>query len=190
MDFLDSLEWFSVLMNLAFIVLLIREQKIAWPFGIVGSLVSIYLFLTTQLYSEAILYSYYVIMGFYGWYIWSREKDKAIPITEWSWLTHLYLIVFGVLCSLGMGYFFEQNTDAAMPYADAFSTTFSFIATYLEAKKIISTWYFWIVLNTFSIWLYLSRGLEVYAALMVVYAVLSVVGLLAWRKTFVAQRAG
>ena len=77
-----------------------------------------------------------------------------------------------------------------MPYADAFSTAFSFLATYMEAKKIISTWYFWIILNTFSVWLYWSRGLEVYALLMIVYAVLSVVGLLAWRKSLETQSAG
>lgn len=190
MDFLDSLEWLSVVFNLAFVVLIIKEQKIAWPLGIIGSFLSVYLFIATQLYSEAILYLYYVFMGFYGWFIWSRASQGTLPIVRWNITKHVFAILVAVIATGALGYFFDTKTDAAMPYADAFSTAFSFLATYLEAKKIISTWYFWIILNTFSIWLYWSRGLEVYALLMIVYAVLSVVGLLTWRKSLAAQRAG
>jgi nicotinamide mononucleotide transporter len=190
MDFLDSIEWFSVILNLAFVLLLIKEKKIAWPFGILGSLLSVYLFIATQLYSEAILYLYYVFMGFYGWYVWSRAIEGILPIGRWNITKHLFAVLVAVIATGALGYFFDTKTDAAMPYADAFSTAFSFLATYMEAKKIISTWYFWIILNTFSVWLYWSRGLEVYALLMIVYAVLSVVGLLAWRKSLETQSAG
>ena len=41
--------------NLVFIILLIREKILCWPFGIAGSLLSIYLFVDARLYSEAFL---------------------------------------------------------------------------------------------------------------------------------------
>ena len=56
--------------NLVFIVLLIREKILCWPFGIVGSLLSIYLFVDARLYSEAVLYLFYALMGGWGWLRW------------------------------------------------------------------------------------------------------------------------
>ena len=190
MSFINVLEWISVLFNLLFVVLIIKELKAGWLFGILGSIISIYLFYTVQLYSEAILYLYYVAMGFYGLSRWTLVNDEVLPITVWSLKKHFFAIIVGIVGTLMLGLFFSQFTKAAMPFADAFSTSFSFIATYMEAKKIFSTWVFWIVLNTFSVWLYFSRGFDIYSALMVIYAILSVVGLLAWRKSLQAQRAG
>jgi nicotinamide mononucleotide transporter len=189
MSFINVLEWISVLFNLLFVVLIIKELRIGWLFGIIGSLISIYLFYSIQLYSEAVLYFYYVAMGFYGLSRWTLENDQVLPIIVWPVKKHLIAIVVGIIGTYLLGFFFSQYTDAAMPYVDAFSTSFSFIATYMEAKKIFSTWVFWIVLNTFSVWLYYNRGLGIYGTLMIVYAILSVVGLLAWRKSLMAQRA-
>ncbi len=183
----DVVEWFSVLLNLIFILLIIKEIRLGWVFGIAGSLLSIYLFYSSQLYSEAILYLFYVVMGIYALRTWSGNENTTLHITEWPLKKHFSFLIIGLLATLGLGYFFKMNTDAALPFADAFSTIFSFIATYLEARKIHSTWLYWVVLNAFSVWLYQSRGLEVYALLMVVYAVLSVVGWLQWRKSKLAQ---
>ena len=53
--------------NLAFIVLLIRENILCWLFGIVGSLFSVWLFSDARLYSEAVLYFFYAVMGVFLW---------------------------------------------------------------------------------------------------------------------------
>ena len=75
------LEWIAVGLNLAFIILLIKEIRAAWWFGILGSLLSIAVFINSKLYSEAILYLFYVVMGFYGLYNW-RQKEQALTISE------------------------------------------------------------------------------------------------------------
>ena len=95
-----------------------------------------------------------------------------------------------IAVSIGLGAFFSSQTDAQKPYADAFSTIFSFFATYLEAKKVLSAWIYWFGLNAFSVWLYFARHLEVYSGLMVVYTVLSVIGYLQWRKSYLAAKTG
>ena len=61
---------------------------------------------------------------------------------------------------------------------------FSFIANYMEAQKVLSTWIFWMILNAFSVWLYYVRGLELYSGLMIVYFILSIVGYLQWRRVY------
>jgi nicotinamide mononucleotide transporter len=188
--FFNALEWLSVALNLLFVIYIIREQRIGWVFGIVGSFISIAIFVGVKLYSEAILYSYYVVMGFYGWQKWKEGEASTLKISTRSLVYHAKYILVCLLLSFGLGAFFNANTDAQKPFADAFSTVFSFFATYLEAQKVVSAWLYWVVLNAFSVWLYVERGLSVYAGLMVIYSILSVLGYVKWRKIYVAESRG
>ena len=64
------------------IILMINQKILAWPFGILGSLISIYLVWEQSLYSESILYSYYVFMGIYGWIHWTKKNDMKLPLAR------------------------------------------------------------------------------------------------------------
>ena len=178
------LEVLGVIFNLLFLILIIKEKIAGWIFGILGSLVSIFLFYRIQLYSESILYIYYVIIGFYGYYLWSTKgKDKtSLTITTWDSKKHILIISTGIIAGVMLGYVFEEYTEAKNAYLDAFTTIFSFIASYLEAKKIFSTWVFWIIINGVTIWLYTTRGLDIYTLLTVVYFIASFIGYFNWKK--------
>lgn len=176
-------------LNLTFLILVIRENIWCWLFGILGSLVSIYLFIETKLYSESILYSYYVIMGVYGWRKWSSQKDgKPLQVSESSLFVHSGWIVFSTAMAISLGWLFSNYTDANNPYFDAFTTVFAFLATYFEAIKLRSAWFYWIAINGSSVWLYSQRGLEIYSVLMLIYFILSFVGLLKWQKSYAKSK--
>ena len=176
--------------NLAFVVLLIREKILCWPFGIAGSLLSIYLFIDARLYFEAFLYLFYVLFGIWGWLRWHRrEEHHDNPVSRWRFAMHLAAITVCSALALLLGYGALSFTDAERPFFDAFTTIFSFFATYLEVAKVLEAWVYWIVINVASIWLYHDRSLDIYAGLIGVYAVLSVWGLLSWRRTWLAQAA-
>jgi len=183
MDLLFLLELFSVITGLGFITLMIYQNIWCWPIGILSSIASIYLFYCSKLYAESILYFYYVLIGVYGWYHWNKKKGGTIPVIEKGPSYHTLIITIGIVCSVLLGMFFSKQTDAQRPFADSGSTIFSFIASYMEAHKILSSWFFWIVINVFSIWLYLDRGLKLYSGLMVIYFLLSVAGYLQWKKS-------
>ncbi len=184
MSFLQVIEILSVIFSLLYLFLLMKENIWCWLFGILSSALSIYLFIDAKLYAEAILYLYYVGIGFYGWYIWrsASTNGTALAISRYSAKTHLFLLSIGVALSLSLGYFFSTQTDAEHSYIDSHTTIFSFIASYLEAHKILGGWLYWIVINAVSVILYFERGLQIYAALMVVYFGLSVVAYFSWRK--------
>lgn len=186
MDTLVIIEIFATVFSLGFLFFLIRQNILAWPLGIVGSLLSIYLFTESKLYSEAILYGYYVLIGFYGWWNWSRPKGELL-ITTWKPRLHGFTIVIGAMLSLGLGYFFTHFSDADKPYLDATTTIFSFIASILEARKVLSTWIYWIIINGVTVGLYFSKSLDIYAAVMVIYFVMSIVGYRQWRSDYHAQ---
>ncbi|TDG13476.1 nicotinamide riboside transporter PnuC [Seongchinamella unica] len=184
-----GIEIIATLAGLLYIILLIRENIICWPFGIVGSLLSIYLFIDGKLYSEAFLYSYYVIMGAWGWMRWSqRNAAHENPVVRYGLPAHFTIILVSAAGALALGSFFSAYTDAHHPYIDAFTTTFSFAATYMEVKKVLETWVYWIALNLVSIWLYMDRSLDIYAALICVYAVMSVWGLVQWTRVYRGQQ--
>ena len=171
--------------NLLYIVLLIRERVSCWPFGISGSLLSIYLFIDTRLYSEAILYAFYVGMGVWGWARWTtRAKAGSLPVTRLSALSNGGLIAFSVAFGLTLGHLLATCTDAERPLIDAMTTSFSFAATLLQVRKTLDAWVYWMIINFVTIWLYQDRALDIYAALMALYAVLSVVGFVRWRKAY------
>lgn len=188
MNFYLILEILSVVFGLIYLVLLIKQNILCWLFGIVGSALSIFLFYHSKLYSEAILYSYYVVMGFYGFYLWSSKNTNNLSETNYLKVSdkgltfHIYSISTASILALILAWFFDTYTDADKPYLDAFTTIFSFLATYLEAKKVLSAWVYWIVINGLTITLYYSKGLDYYSGLTVVYFVMSFVGYMRWKK--------
>lgn len=158
-----------------------RENIWCWAFGIVSSALSVYLFFASKLYSESILYSFYVLVGFYGWFTWKRGGQQ-LPVQEWKRWKLMVAGSIGATGSALLAWFFSTYTDANNPYLDATTTSFSFVASFLEAHKVLSTWWFWIAINGLSIWLYFLRDLQVYSALMIVYFFLSITGYLQWKK--------
>lgn len=192
---LDTLlEWASVIFGLLYLILLIEGKIWCWYFGIIGSGLSIILFYRTGLYSESILYIYYVLIGIYGLYAWGKkaessddilDRDKSnthLQYQEWPFLHHITAILICLLSSAGLGYFFEHYTDAKNAYLDSFTTVFSFFASYLETRKVVSAWLYWIILNGLTIYLYNLRELDIYALLTVVYFIASFLGFIKWRK--------
>ncbi len=179
------IEILATAFGLVYIILLIREKILCWLFGITGSVLSVYLFITAGLYSEAFLYSYYVVMGVWGWIHWaSRERAHDNPILRYRLHNHLVIIAVAAVGALALGTFFATHSDAQRPYIDATTTSFSFAATYMQVKKVLENWYYWIVLNLVSIWLYMDRSLDIYAMLIFVYAGLSIFGLYQWMRAY------
>jgi len=187
---IDNLELIAVILGLIYLILLIKEKIACWIFGILSSAISIYLFYSIQLYSEAILYFYYVIIGIYGFWLWSIKgvEKKSFQIKDFKLRSHLITIVIGIVLSLLLGYSFSSLSDASSPYLDSFTTIFSFIASYLQAKKILSSFIYWIVINAATLYLYLHKELEFYFFLTVIYFIFSFVGFITWQKKMALQR--
>ena len=180
---MDPLEIIATLTSLLFLILLIRQNIWCWIFGIFSSFLSVYLFIKVQLYSEAILYLFYGLFGIYGWVKWSDVGGNKIEsFQKMPLIRHGGFLVLGSILAFGLGKIFDTYTDADKTYIDSSTTIFSLIATFLEAHKYVYAWIYWIIINGISVWLYYSKGLQIYAALMVIYFILSFVGLYSWEK--------
>ena len=190
MDIYTVLEIISVVFGVLYLILMIKENIWCWIFGILSSAITIYLYTHVTLYLEAGLNFYYILAGFYGWMYWYKHQsnDRKTPVVQWKNSYHLINIISGVILSLILGFIMHRFTDSHRPYIDAGITVFSFSATYLEARKVLSTWYYWFLLNAFSVGLMIDRELYFFSVLSMFYTVMCVVGFIQWRKTFRAQK--
>lgn len=182
----ETLELFSVLLSLLFISGIALKKLWAWPLGIIASSIAVVLFYRLNLFSESILNIFYVVLGFYGWWRWKRiardyEDSANDGISEIPPMYHALILSIGFFLVAVVGWYFSGYTRASLPYLDALTTVFGMIATLLEARKIRSCWYYWVVINGLSIALYLLKDLQLYSALAVVFTLLSVWGWWSWR---------
>ena len=134
---------------------------------------------------ESILQVFYAVMAIYGWYQWRHGVDKEIgvQINIWSIRQHVMAITTIGTLSLFFGWSMS-HTDSASPFLDAFTTVAAIMATYMVACKVLENWLYWFIIDSVSIYLYLSRDLHLTALLFFVYLFLIVIGLRTWWREY------
>ena len=133
------------------------------------------------LYMEAYLQIFYIVMGFYGWSQWKSNESKFI-VRSWNKLNHFKAISLILVLSLSSGFVLEEYTDAALPFFDALTTWGAVVATYMVAKKLIENWIYWFVIDLISIFLFISRDLNLTALLFAGYLVIIYFGYRSWNR--------
>jgi nicotinamide mononucleotide transporter len=187
---ISPLEAGAVLFAVAYLVLVIRQNQLAWPAALISVLLSLVLFFDAKLYMESALQVFYAVMAVYGWHQWRHggADGQGVAICTWSPSQHAAVIVSILLASAAFGYAL-QGTAAAMPYLDSFTTVAAIVTTYMVAKKVLENWIYWFVIDAASVYLYGTRGLLLYAALFVFYLLLIVIGFRHWLKDWRVQSA-
>lgn len=188
-----SLSWIeigAVVSAVAYLVLAIRQSVLCWPAALISVTLSLVLFYEAKLYMETGLQVFYIVMAIYGWYQWQRggTEHRGVAITLWRMRAHIIAIAAVIALSAGFGAVLAARTDAALPYADSFTTIGALVATYMVTKKVLENWVYWFVLDSVSVFIYLARELYLYALLFVLYLVLIVIGYRRWLRDFRAQR--
>ena len=199
------IEVFGAITGIIYVFLEIRQAIWLWPVGFVTSGVYVWIFFTGKLYADMSLQAYYVVISVLGWYWWVRgaglraqssvrqeesergrrgEGEKTeFAVTRLRFKTGIVLSIIFIILYFIMWLVLSRLTDSPVPGCDAFLTSLSIVATWMLARKIYEHWFLWIVVNFVSVVLYFTRGLYPTVILYVVYAVMSFIGLNAWRKT-------
>lgn len=180
--------------GLVYVWLSIRQNLHTWTVGIITSLLYCWVFFDTKLYAQVGLQVYYVFISIYGWWSWhSSGRDVAgkkklhVSHTQVSLWVKLIIINFGL--TLSIYYFTDIYTDDSLPSGDAIIASLSVIATWMLARKKIEQWILWIVIDLFSISLYLYRGLYPTVFLFLAYTVMAIIGFYKWRKDLVRLKS-
>ena len=168
------MEILAVVLALLYLILAIRQNILCWLCAAISTLIYVFVFFEAKLYMESLLNVFYFLMAIYGWYSWSAKKGypTGINITVWSLRIHIFTIILIILISIISGYYLTIYSDASYPYLDSMTTFFSIWATYLVALKVLENWWYWLIIDLFSMVIYWSRELEATAILFMVYILL------------------
>ncbi|MEZ0123175.1 MAG: nicotinamide riboside transporter PnuC [Candidatus Reddybacter sp.] len=189
-------ELLAVLLAIAYLLLALRENSLCWYCALASTAIYIGLFWDVSLLMESALNVYYMAMAVYGWWQWrERHSDDSNPIAQksvitiraWPLLNHLLAWGFIAVLTVVSGSLLANNTTAALPYLDSFTTWGSVLTTWMVTRKILENWLYWIVIDSVSIVLYIDRGLYLTSLLFVAYVIIVVFGYFTWRKRMVVN---
>lgn len=186
-ELLFTWEMLAAAFAVAYLVLAIKENIWCWAAGLISTCIFLFVYFDAKLYMESGLQVFYIVMSIYGWWKWSHgENDSGLKIHTWSFQKHIIAISVIVLMATASGYLLNTYTDAALPFIDSLTTWGAMVTTYMVANKIFENWHYWFVIDGVSIFIYLSRDLNVTAVLFVIYLVLVVFGYREWKKSMAA----
>jgi len=188
---LNWIEITAVLLAILYLVLAVKQNILCWICGIISSILYFFIMRSAGLYMEAYLQIFYVFMGFYGWSQWQKAPKNNVnfEVNTWSQSQHFIALSIILILSFLSGTLLRNFTDAALPFLDALVTWGAVAATYMVAKKLLENWIYWLVIDSISILLFISRDLWLTAFLFCIYIVIIIFGYRLWSKTLKENNA-
>ena len=128
-------------------------------------------------------------MALYGWTTWYFGKigNVELPVVTWERFIHAIALLAIAIISFASGYLLDRFTDAAFPYIDSMTTWSALWATFLVARKVLENWWYWLVIDAVSVFVYWERDLQLTALLFVIYVAIIPIGLLSWTRSYRAN---
>jgi len=168
-------------------VYLTTKQKIlSWPTGIISVVALGVMFWQIKLYADMGEQLFYIVTGFWGWYLWKYggEKKTELKVKLLSNMKRIQAISFLIPSSLLMGFFLKNYTDASLPYLDSVTTVMSLLAQVLLMKKIFENWVLWIIVDVIGIGVYIYKDVYLTAGLYALYLCLAISGFIKWYRSW------
>lgn len=180
------LEWAAAITTFACVYLTVKNRIENWFWGIAAVLFYAVFFWKIRNYANAALnLLYYLPCCIYGWWVWKKYgplHDDDLPVTSLTSRTRVIWLIAAALFSLCIGYPIAHYTNDPYPYADSFTTGFSIVAQYLQAKKIFENWWMWIGVDlVYTIYLLPVQKVYVSVALYAIITLLAIRGAIEWK---------
>ena len=177
------LEAVAIVSGIAYVLLIVRRSRWGWLAGAISSSIYVYLAALSRLPMQSALQGYYIIMAAFGWWSWTRNAEQqAGHIFRWSWRQHLYAVFFIVLASALSAQLLARETHAAWPLLDSFTTWTSLVATWMVTRSVLENWFYWIVADSVTVFLFVQQGHPYTAGLFLTYMVIACFGFREWSR--------
>lgn len=179
-------EVIAVVTALIYVVFAAQAKKLCFAFGLISSAIYVYLATELQFYFDSAINLFYVLMSFYGWFAWSKQKNlKQSSIQSISKKMLYILLIVGLIVTILLAFSADRFSSASLPYLDAFTTVFAIIATWMVIKKYIENWLIWIVVDLIAMGMYFYKGLILTSFLFGIYTVIASFGYFKWKKQLI-----
>lgn len=145
------------------------------------------LFFKVKLYADCSLQVFFMVLSIIGWWnwAWGGKNTHGLPVKHISLLSLSFIIIAGIIATAIYTYVLSHYTDDAAPFLDSSLLVCAVIAQLLLIKRKYENWWFWLMVNTIAVPLYITRGLYLTSFLYFLYWINAIVALVRWRKLIV-----
>lgn len=164
----------AVLLNLGYTGFYILGYRWCFILAFIGSILFIGLTFKRKIVAESLLHAFYVYIAVHGWLRW----NDSVVSNGLSGRDHLMLLATGVVVWLTSALWLRGFSISKMSFIDTFTTIFSVLATWIMVNFDPINWWYWLVIDTVSIYLYWKRKLYFGAIMFVIYLILAIIGLI------------
>lgn len=154
-----------------------------WIASIIMPAIGIFLYFSKGIYADSAMNIYYLLIGIYGYWNWTRKRGsakKTLPISRTPMRTAIVLAAATLALWALISWLLKNFTDSTIPYVDAFTTAMAIVASWMGAKKYCEQWLLWLVIDLVTIPMQLYKGLVFYPILYGIYSVIAVLGYRNW----------
>ncbi|MEO3946609.1 nicotinamide riboside transporter PnuC [Gorillibacterium sp. CAU 1737] len=187
----DTLFGFTVFLTGVLCVLLAAKGSLmTYVFGMYNTFGYAYLAYGNGLYGEVMLnLLFFVPMNVIGFVMWKNHREEGkVVMKQMSGKSLLGVAAISAFGSLALGFALSFIPSQNSPYIDALTTVLSVMATFLMVRRYKEQWLLYIVLNLFTVVLWVIRLLDGSpdGALMIVmwsaYLINALYGYYTWNK--------
>ncbi|PDH49444.1 MAG: nicotinamide mononucleotide transporter [Bacteroidetes bacterium MED-G20] len=166
-----------------------KENILLYPIGTVSVLIWIYLCWIGEIYSQAVINLFFLVMNIYGWYNWSRKDNSEMNKVQIKFSSIkekiLYIIVAALLTLLiysALSNIEILNFDWKFVLMESFITALNFIAMWLMAWKRVENWVLWIIGDIFCVPLFIFKEYYLSVAQFFIFIIIAFMGYFEWKK--------
>lgn len=179
---ISPIDWLAMVTGIVGVYLSIKENILAWPLFIICYSCYVYISFRGSYYAFGGMNALFVMLAAYGWSKWANAKQGSgceVQISRLApkhrWMVALFICVG----TAGLGWILTQ-TEAHLPYYDAFATTCALSAQWMLSRKHLENWFFWIAAD--SVWLVFFFNDKIWPSviLFTVFIGLAIKGWLEW----------
>lgn len=181
------LEATAFFFGIASVIYAKRENILVYPTGLVATAITVYLFFIDSLYGDMMMNFYYSVMSIYGWWNWSRTKEKQQVVVVSRTNTRekgigLIFFLITMFITYGVYRWFGKELEWTN-YVDIFTSGIFFTAMWYMATKKIENWTLWIIGDFITVPLYAYRGWGMFALQYLIFTILAIQGYRQWKKS-------
>lgn len=179
--------WLEIAGTIVGFIYLWQEVKASiwlWLTGIVMPAIYTVVFFENGLYADFAIQVYYILAALYGFLMWEFGKKNhygdELRIVHTTQRQTVWLCAITAVLFVPIYWILTTYTDSAVPFWDSLTTSMSFVALWMLAKKHVEQWIAWIVIDIISAGLYFYKGIYFTSMLYGVYTVVAFYGYRKW----------
>lgn len=184
----SDVPWISLVSGISgiFAVVLCAERRLSfWVFAWIQLITYVILAWNQKLWGEVGENVFYGITMIFGMFIWNKRTDNIetnkVHSRELSKLNFVLIMVMMIIV-IGVLYFYLLSTNDSQPFIDSVSTVPAIIAQILMILAYKEQWYFWLIIDLSSIYMWAVVGDWCMVAQFIFWSINCIYGLKNWEK--------